>query len=213
MGHYETRRQRCTQCNGRGKVDHGRDHEGNPVVWDCPTCDGARELDEQVYVEDAQDAGIDRVNDRNSGSTAAVGGTADAGGASSLSPSGTQILEAMKHQDEALPPPVTPQQLDSRLASFVWTLMKDPTYGSQVKVRSDIRTVDEDADAVLSNQRKDPNYYKVFDPVWETAIQAAVKDGIRASPPTTRQQSQIWRHGFEQGPGVDRTLEGLQSTW
>jgi hypothetical protein len=52
MGQYRYRMERCTLCNGMGRVRHSVDQEGREIWWDCPQCDGAREVQTEVYVDD-----------------------------------------------------------------------------------------------------------------------------------------------------------------
>jgi hypothetical protein len=69
-----------------------------------------------------------------------------------------------------------PATLDGRLSEFVAALKKDPAYGNKVQINSTIRDPRRDADAVLNNQRNDPQYYKEFSRNWQTAIVNAVGD-------------------------------------
>lgn len=66
--------------------------------------------------------------------------------------------------------------LDSRLQKFINDLRKDNEHGSQVEVTSTIRSPEQDARAVLNNQRDDQNYYKSFVAKWQDAIKKAVKN-------------------------------------
>lgn len=56
---YRTEPRRCTACNGSGRVRHGVDTEGREVWWECSVCDGARWLDEQIWVDDDSAVGLD----------------------------------------------------------------------------------------------------------------------------------------------------------
>jgi hypothetical protein len=69
-----------------------------------------------------------------------------------------------------------PAALDASLSEFIAALKKDAAYGAKVKINSTIRSPRKDAAAVLSNQRNDPEYYKIFSRNWEIAILNAVKD-------------------------------------
>jgi hypothetical protein len=84
---------------------------------------------------------------------------------------------------EAAPAPHPPSAtgpsavtLDSRLEKFISDLKLDKVHGSQVHVTSTIRPPEQDAHAVLNNQRSDKDYYKIFSANWQAAILKAVKD-------------------------------------
>jgi len=66
--------------------------------------------------------------------------------------------------------------LDSRLQSFISDLHDDPVHRSQVQVTSTIRSPEQDARAVLNNQRRNKEYYRIFSANWREAICKAIKD-------------------------------------
>jgi hypothetical protein len=35
---------KCPKCDGAGATDTGRDHDGTPIFYWCPTCKGAGEV-------------------------------------------------------------------------------------------------------------------------------------------------------------------------
>lgn len=66
--------------------------------------------------------------------------------------------------------------LSSTLVDFIADLKKDGTYGSKVRITSTVRSAENDARAVLNNQKSDAAYYKIFSANWEAAILAAIKN-------------------------------------
>jgi len=90
---------------------------------------------------------------------------------------------------EATPAPHPPSAtgssavtLDPRLEKFISDLKLDKVHGSQVHVTSTIRAPEQDAHAVLNNQRSNKDYYKIFSANWQAAILKAVKDRDLAKP-------------------------------
>jgi len=66
--------------------------------------------------------------------------------------------------------------LDVRLIALMEELRADEKHGTKVVVTSTLREPADDARAVLRNQRKDADYYKIFAKRWQLAILAAVRD-------------------------------------